>query len=147
MALLGVEAREILKNPLGKGWRFPFSFDTNGGVSVQGSNTDNEAIEMINQSLQTILGTMVGERVIERRFGSLLFLLIDEPINQFLEMEIKRYVIEAIERYEKRINITDTLIALEDYENGIVQISIMYQIIKTQRKGNLVYPYYLSQDT
>jgi phage baseplate assembly protein W len=146
MAIIGVAAKKALRNPIGQGWKFPFSFDANGGVAGQASTTDNEAVELINEALQVIIGTTISERVIRRTFGSKLKALVDEPIDDILVMEIKQYVIEAIARYERRIALFDTYVDTSNENQGMVLIEINYQILRTQQRGNMVYPFYLEHE-
>lgn len=141
---LSPRAREKLSEIVGKGWKFPFSFNELGGVSTQDSKSESDAVELINQSIRQILGTAVGERVIRRSFGSLLFTLVDENIDQFLQAEIRRNVFDAIETHERRVILQESLIDFTNRDGGMVSIAANYQIIKSQRSGNLVFPFYLT---
>lgn len=131
---------------IGKGIKFPFRFGSNGGVVFQSSDTDLEATEMINQSLAVIIGTAIGERFIRRDFGSVLYALVDEPIDSSLRSRIGNFLLDSIKRLERRIIVESQKIDFSLQEEGVVQISFSYTIIKTQKPGNFVYPFYLNNE-
>jgi hypothetical protein len=58
------------------------------------------------QSIGDILGTPMGTRVMRRDYGSMLFDLIDQPINAAIRMLIHAATAIAIRRWEPRILIT-----------------------------------------
>jgi len=138
--------QDKINRVLGQGFKYPFRFsESNGGVSVQLTNTDEQSVEMINSSLRLILGVIVKEMFMDREFGSFLYLAQDEPIGIELDANIKKYIFDAIMQYEKRINVSGTYIDSSSQEKGIIYISISYTILKTYQAGNFVYPFYLGQ--
>lgn len=58
------------------------------------------------QSLADILSTPLGSRVMRRDYGSLLFELLDRPINGGLRLLLHAATALAIRRWEPRIKLT-----------------------------------------
>lgn len=60
----------------------------------------------IRQSIQDILTTPRGSRVMRREYGSDLFELIDQPQSQTLRLHMMAAIVTALSRWEPRIRIT-----------------------------------------
>lgn len=58
------------------------------------------------QSIADILSTPLGSRVMRRDYGSLLFELIDRPINVAVRMLLHAAVAIALQRWEPRLRLT-----------------------------------------
>lgn len=61
-----------------------------------------EGVAHLRQSVQNILETPIGSRVINREYGSRLFELLDAPTDQRFRVEVYQAVAEAITRWEPR---------------------------------------------
>ena len=83
---------------LGTGWSFPPSFDREAGTIDLVSN-----LEDINQSLNILLSTSLGERVMQPSYGCNLSDYLFESLNSSLIGYIKDRVENAILVYEPRI--------------------------------------------
>ncbi|MBI5788695.1 MAG: GPW/gp25 family protein [Candidatus Schekmanbacteria bacterium] len=130
---------------LGKGIKFPFQFNVIGGTET--SVAVSEKYEHINESLQQILATSPGERVMLPEFGSRLRELLFEPNNAVLKTLARVYVIDAIKRWEKRVTVKEVYVddSPQNLEQGLINIHIGYEVIKDQVRGNMVFPFYLGQ--
>ncbi len=64
-----------------------------------------EGIGHLKQSIQDILTTPIGSRVMRREYGSRLFELVDAPTNQGTLVELYAATAEAIDRWEPRFNL------------------------------------------
>jgi phage baseplate assembly protein W len=138
--------QDKINKVLGQGFAYPFRFSTStGGVAMQTTNDETESVQMINASLRVILGVVIREMFMDREFGSFLYLAQDEPINGDLQINIQRYIFDAVEAQEKRIRVSNTYIDTSEQDLGIVNISIQYRILKTYQSGNYVHPFYLGQ--
>ena len=127
---------------LGKGLRFPFAFQRrSGGAQVSTVTSMDHA--HIHESILQILGTRPGERFMSPEFGSRLKDLVFEPNDSVLKGLIRHYVIDAIERWEKRVYVTDG--AFDDSPDIVdannIPVRISYRVIVTQVTGNLVWPF------
>lgn len=127
---------------LGKGLRFPFAFQKrSGGAQVSTVTSVDHA--HIHESILQILGTRPGERFLNPEFGSRLKDLVFEPNDPILKGLIRHYVIDAIQRWEKRVYVTDVTFddSPETVDANTIPVRISYRVIDTQVSGNLVWPF------
>lgn len=103
-------------------------------------------IEKINMAIRQILGTKLGSRVIDRDFGSDLRGIIFEPIDQLSATRLQLAVSEAIQTWEKRVELLNVEVSLLRSREGVLETRVEYQVITTQQIGNLVYPFYLTPE-
>ena len=75
------------------------------------------------QSIGDILTTPLGSRVMRRDYGSLLFDLIDQPINAAVRMLLHAATAIALRRWEPRIKLTRVSLSSGD-ANGSLTIII-----------------------
>ncbi len=128
---------------LGTGWSFPPSFDQVTGTVEMVSN-----IEDIEQSLNILLSTSLGERVMQPTYGCNLTEYLFEPLNNTLIGYIKDRVSNAILYYEPRIvveNIEVTAADSTDLLTGYFTITVSYSISQTNSRFNYVYNYYQNE--
>jgi uncharacterized protein len=127
---------------IGTGWSFPPTFNpiTGSIVAVNGA-TD------INQSLQILLGTHLGERIMRSDFGCNLTPLLFENITVTLLTKIKAIVKLAILKYEPRIDLNAINFGSEETSQGLIKIEIEYTIRTTNSRQNYVFPFYLEEGT
>ncbi|ENU7734816.1 GPW/gp25 family protein [Salmonella enterica] len=71
----------------------------------------------IRQSIQDIITTPTGTRVMRRDYGSLISELIDAPVNDALPLQLMAAIFDAIIRQETRVTVTE--IQLRHSENGL----------------------------
>lgn len=130
------------KKFLGTGWSFPPSFEKpEGEVKLTSGRTD------IERSLQILLGTKLGERVMRPRYGCNLDDMVFESFNLSLKTYMKDLIQTAILYHEPRIeplnvNIDDSFI-----HEGRLMIDIEYIIRATNSRYNIVFPFYLKEGT
>jgi uncharacterized protein len=121
---------------LGQGWAFPLQ------VSIQGNLQLSPAIKSIEESIQIILRTQLGERVYRPDFGSRLGELAFAPMNTQTLLLARLYTQEALEKWEPRI-VVDAVNAEPDPVRGRVDIIVEYHPRETHEQRSLVYPFYL----
>lgn len=130
---------------LGTGWSFPPKITKYAG-------SDNFATDMvsdvkdINQSLEILFGTAVGERVMLADYGCNINDMIFEPINVTLVTRITERIRRAIIYYEPRIKL-ERLDVVKNDEYGIINMVVEYTVRSTNTRNNIVYPYYLNEAT
>lgn len=125
---------------LGRGWSFPPEF-----------NNESRAVKMledeedIRSSLQILLSTRPGERIMVPGYGCNLDELLFSPLN----LTIKTYVVDlirtAILYYEPRIDVNKIEIDPTDESHGVLLIQIEYTIRATNSRMNMVYPFYIEE--
>jgi phage baseplate assembly protein W len=125
---------------LGTGWSFPPSFSRaeEGAVMV----SDEEDIQ---QSLQILLSTSLGERLMEPAYGCNLNRFLFEPMDNSLRTYMEDTIKTAILYHEARIDLHQVILDLDNYAEGVLMINIVYTIRGTNSRFNLVYPYYLEE--
>jgi hypothetical protein len=125
---------------LGTGWSFPPTFDHITGTVLMVSDEED-----IQQSLQIILGTRPGERVMYPEFGCNLDIMLFEPLTTTLITEVRDIIETAITYYEPRIELIQVDIDTNNAFEGLVLIELDYLIRAYNSRYNLVYPYYLEE--
>ena len=123
---------------LGKGWAFPVSFGNQGrSVAVA------EAEEDIRQSLQILLSTSLGERVLRPTFGWKREALMFEPLSTSFGAYLAHEIENAILFFESRIELNSVDFEASNDQAGLILIRLDYTIRTTNTRINLVYPFYL----
>jgi len=112
------------------------------GISSIGGVSQEENLELVKQSIIQILLTHLGSRVMRRDFGSRLRELVFDPNDELLDTELIALTKEAIERWEKRVRITNAQIVNKNPDAGQVEVAISFLVLKTQQPGNLVLPFF-----
>jgi phage baseplate assembly protein W len=72
------------------------------GIQRESGETIDE-LPHIRQSIQDILRTLPGERVMRREYGSWIRALVDAPMDPVTIMDIYQSVVGAINRWEPRV--------------------------------------------
>lgn len=127
---------------LGTGWAFPPAFNQGAKSAEMVSN----AID-IKQSLEILLTTRLGERVMRPDFGCDLSPLLFENITVTLLTKIKEIITTAVLQYESRINIDDVDFSTDNGTTGVLNIAVEYTIKTTNSRQNYVFPFYLEEGT
>ena len=128
---------------LGTGWKFPPEFDKNTGAVELVSDEED-----INESLNILLSTSLGERVMQPTYGCNLADFLFESLNSTLIGYIKDRVQNAILFYEPRItveNLEVTDVDSPELLQGHFTIRIEYTIPETNSRFNYVYDYYKNE--
>ena len=126
---------------LGTGWSFPPEFSKRGTVHMVSADQD------IKQSLLIILSTDLGERVMQPSFGCGLKRQIYENINESSITVLKDLIQRAILFYEPRVKLESIDTDISGAYEGRLDFMIVYNIIATNTRHNIVYPFYLLEGT
>ena len=126
---------------LGTGWSFPPQFSKTGKNVKMISDE-----EVIRNSLEVLLATRVGERLMQPKYGCNLDVMLFEPINITLQTFIKDLVFTSIFYYEPRVKPEDVKLSVPN-QDGSILIEVQYTIRATNTRYNLVYPFYLQEGT
>ncbi|WP_414589626.1 GPW/gp25 family protein [Scytonema sp. PCC 10023] len=122
---------------LGRGWAFPLHVSLQGGLQL--SSYDQK----IKEAIWIILRTGVGERLYRPDFGSRLSELVFAPLNSKTLIQIRMYVLEALQVWEPRI-VIDEVLTDSDPVRGRVDIIINYRLKDEYDIYSFVYPFYLA---
>ncbi len=130
------------KSFLGIGWSFPPNFVKGvNGVEMISNEED------VRSSLEILLSTRIGERIMQPTYGCELSKLLYEPINVTLKAYIYDLIKDAILYHEPRVILNDVSLDSSDAVKGILKIILDYTITSTNTRYNYVYPFYLSEGT
>ncbi len=125
---------------LGRGWGFPLSF-TKGGKDVRLVSGQED----IQESLQILFSTQLGERLMQEGFGADLNQTLFEEVDQGLINNLTGLMTDAILYHEPRITLDRLNISESEMEQGLLLIAIDYTIRSTNSRYNMVYPFYLNE--
>ncbi|WP_132195177.1 MULTISPECIES: GPW/gp25 family protein [Kribbella] len=98
--------------------------------------------ETVRQSIETILDTEPGERVMRPEFGCGLRRYLMEPNTAATRASMQQDIEDAIRIWEPRIQLTNVAVTPGE-DPSMVWIEIAYLRLVDRRADNLVYPFYL----
>ena len=127
---------------LGTGWSFPPTFGQDG-VEVDMVS----GVQDIYQSLQILLSTRLGERVMQDTFGCDLNYVLFEEIDQSLVNTLNSMISDAILYHETRVTLDRLDVSEDDAQPGLLLISIECTVKSTNSRFNMVYPFYVNEAT
>lgn len=130
------------KSFLGRGWSFPPKFSRSlRSVEMLEYEAD------IASSLEVLLGTMRGERVMLPQYGCNLDELVFENLDTRMKTLMADKIESAILYHEPRIELEK--VELDDSREleGVVLIEVIYRVKTTNSRFNFVYPYYKLEGT
>ena len=127
---------------LGTGWSFPPTF--NQATDSVDMTSDEQDVQI---SLQILLATRKGERVMQPDYGCNLDEMVFEPMTTSFKTYIRETVKTAILFYEPRIELNSIKIDSSRETEGVILIIIDYTIRTTNSRFNFVYPYYKKEGT
>ena len=125
---------------LGRGWSFPPVFSKTTKELLLTSDEED-----IKKSLEILLSTTIGERFLQPLYGCNLEKYVFEPLNATISTEIRLAVKDAIELFEPRLKLLGVKLDAGFINEGRIDIVVEYQIITTNTRHNLVYPFYINE--
>ncbi len=128
---------------LGRGWSFPPTFSNTGIVGVEMVEKELD----IEQSLEVLLNTGKGERIMLPDYGCDLHLFLFNSINDSEMNLLQEMIRSSIINYEPRIELNDVIIDRSDFQDGIIRVKLDYTVATTNTRFNLVLPYYKVEGT
>jgi len=130
------------KTFLGIGWKFPPEFDRKSkSVTLVSEEED------IRESLFILLSTRPGERTMQPAYGCDLSVLNFESINEGLVNNAKEIISSAVLHFEPRVFLDEVTVSTGRMYDGVLEISLSYRVRKTNKRNNIVYPYYILEGT
>lgn len=126
----------------GRGWAFPPTFNRlASGVEMLEGEAD------IVSSLEVLLSTAPGERVMLPQYGCNLDELLFENLNTRMKTLMADKVESAILYHEPRVELE--YVSLDEHQEleGVVLINIVYRVKTTNSRFNMVFPFYTQEGT
>lgn len=158
---------------LGRGWRFPVARECAFCLHPRKEHPDDGAClycrdkvhlgpdcrqfvgsrffgvaeyeESVDEAIQIILSTALGERVMRPNFGCGIHDLVFAPNSAATRGMAEHHVREALERWEPRIDVLDVKTVSSRGQDEELLIGIHYRVRLTDSRFNLVYPFYLNR--
>lgn len=127
---------------LGRGWSFPPEFDRAAKAVLM-----LEEEKDIESSLEILLSTRIGERVMVPTYGCNLDNMVFETMNLTILTYMKDLIENAILYHEPRIQLEKLDIDTSNQNEGVLLIVLNYLVRTTNSRYNYVYPYYINEGT
>ncbi len=133
-------AMDEQKDWLGRGWNNPVKIDPQtGAVMLVEYELD------VRQSIEIILGTARGERVMRPDFGCGIHDLVYDVMDVAMLTRVETEVRESLIKYEARIEVIRVTADPLQAADGILQVEVEYRVRRTNQTGNYVYPFYFRE--
>lgn len=126
---------------LGRGWGFPVTFSKTAKQVVM-----TEAEENIRSSIEIILQTTLGERVMQPEFGANLTNYVFDSMDSNFRTFVTEQIRVAIIKNESRAQLAKVEYNERPLE-GRIDIIVYYTVLSTNSRYNIVYPFYLKEGT
>jgi uncharacterized protein len=127
---------------LGKGWSFPPTF-----IPALQTVEITEKVDDIQHSLQILLTTRTGERLMQPKYGCNMDAMVFESLSTSTKTIIKDKIKTAILYFEPRIDVTAISMDTTNELEGEILIEIEYIVRATNNRFNFVFPYYINEGT
>ena len=130
-----------MKDFLGRGWKFPVTVDEAGRIALSEYEDD------VREAIRIILMTSKGERVMQPDFGAGLYDFVFATMTSTNLGRIQRAVEDALVKWEPRVQVLAVRVEPDQGELGKLLIDIGYRVRATNTRFNLVFPFYLKEQT
>lgn len=95
-------------------------------------------LDHIYQSIQDIVTTPIGSRIMRRDYGTLVFKLLDAPFDDILQMQIYAAVATAIIRWEPRVLLHSVSLSIADL--GAYVLDLDFTLVDNNQFSSLSVP-------
>ena len=130
------------KSFLGSGWSFPPRFlDNTQGIEMSKDDDD------IAESLYILLSTLPGERLMNPEYGCDLHSQVFKNITNSTKVIIEDLIATAILYSEPRVRLISVDVNDRGHMQGMITVSITYEVKGVNSRRNMVYPFYLAEGT
>jgi len=127
---------------LGRGWSFPPDFTLPlAGVAMLEDDAD------VASSLEILLSTIPGERVMQPLYGCNMSELVFEELDTRIKTLMADKIESAILYFEPRVTLQSVKLDDSRITEGVVLIQVIYVVKTTNSRFNFVFPYYVQEGT
>jgi len=127
---------------LGTGWSFPPTF-SRAAASVDMASDDAD----VQQSLWNLFSTQIGERIMLPEYGCTIWQLVFRNANTAFKTETAAAIRQAVLNWEPRIDVDAVTVVPDPAVVGLVVVTLVYTLRRTNSRNNLVFPFYLQEGT
>ncbi len=128
------------KNFLGTGWSFPVRIGPTGGIATSSYE------ENIEEAIRVLLGTALGERVMEPTLGSAIHDYVFRPNTANTASMVAYDAKQALMKHEPRIKDVTCRAVPDPARENVLLLHVTYSVIHENELHNLVYPFYLRRE-
>ena len=121
----------------GRGWQFPIRVDDAGAIAEAGEE------DKVRQSIEIILRTSPGERVMRPDFGCGIHDLVFDTISGAMIGRVASVVAGALATWEPRIDVLSVRSQQDTEDPTRLLIEINYRLRSSNSRFNLVFPFYV----
>jgi phage baseplate assembly protein W len=121
----------------GRGWQFPIRLDDAGAIS------EAREEDKVRQSIEIILRTAPGERVMRPDFGCGIHDLVFDTVSGTMVGRVASVVASALATWEPRIDVLNVNPQQDTEDPTRLLIEIHYRIRSSNSRFNLVFPFYV----
>ena len=121
----------------GRGWQFPIRVDDAGAIAEAGEEAK------VRQSIEIILRTAPGERVMRPDFGCGIHDLVFDTISGAMIGRVASVVAGALATWEPRIDVLSVRSQQDTEDPTRLLIEINYRLRSSNSRFNLVFPFYV----
>ena len=136
---------------LGRGWRFPPSFevdvDSAGAAIGPGRAAMIQGDDDIRQSIEILMQTFHGERILSPDYGIGIAAHVFDPTDETQLGDLRSQIEHAILFFEPRIKVRAIELSTDASEDGLLHVSIDYDVPAINSRSNMVYPLYFKEGT
>jgi phage baseplate assembly protein W len=130
----------INKDFYGQGWQFPPGFDTQNGTTRVVKD-----LESIRQSLNVLMGTHMGERLMQPTYGTRISAQFFRTVDTGTATMMQATILDAIVDFEPRITANSVKVDTSRMYEGILLVTIDFTVRSTNSRNNIVFPFYLKE--
>lgn len=124
---------------LGIGWKFPPQVTPSGAIATS-------ALEQkIEESVFLILSTAQRERPMLPSYGCGIHDLVFAPGNPSTVAEVSSSVRDALVAHEPRIDVLAVDVEAAPGQANVLLIRVDYRVRANNARGNLVYPFFITE--
>jgi phage baseplate assembly protein W len=124
---------------LGVGWKFPPQVTPSGAIATSSLE------QKIEESVFLILSTAQRERPMLPSYGCGIHDLVFAPDNPGTVAEVSASVRTALVSYEPRIDVLAIDVAAAPGQANVLLIRVDYRVRANNARGNLVYPFFITE--
>lgn len=117
---------------MAEGWGYPFGISKGHGRVETSMDSEN-----IRQSVEIILLTEPGERMLHPKFGTKLHQFIFENMDSQTKEMICREVRHSLRMWEKRIEDIQVETRMTSESQGELHIAVTYRIVGREEEGRV----------
>jgi phage baseplate assembly protein W len=121
----------------GRGWQFPIRLDNDGAIA------EAREEDKVRQSIEIILRTAPGERVMRPDFGCGIHDLVFDTVSGAMVGRVASVVAGALATWEPRIDVLSVNPQQDTDDPTRLLIEINYRIRSSNSRFNLVFPFYV----